>query len=363
MDRMQHRRVRVLATLRTAHLERFHELVPASVLYANTSYDFDPTLLDGLDVHRFAGPWDLFRRLLAARIEAIEINEPLMLASTRSTLVALAAVRARGLVARRRVRVVAYAIENLDPFTSLQHRVRSRWRRLLFRALVRVVTGQLDRLAVGTDGALAAYRPYLRGRRLTTRLVPALPARCAVCPAVEPDDTRAGVVFVGAFDERKGVRQLLDAWPGVLEAHPRTTLHLLGKGPLSDLAERAARSVPGVTTTIDPSRRAIHEALRGAKVLVLLSRPSPTWREQLGLPILEGLAHGCEIVATDETGMAGWLAGHGHRVVAGTAGPDEVTQAVVDALVGRRTPADVVADLPPVDGRLAADRWMFSDGG
>ena len=92
---------------------------------------------------------------------------------------------------------------------------------------------------------------------------------------------------------------------------------------------------------------------------VLLSQPTPTWREQVGLPVVEGLAHGCTVVTTTETGLAGWLAAHGHEVLPPGA-PDGEVAAAVDRALGRRRPAgDVLADLPAADGRLAADRWMF----
>jgi glycosyltransferase involved in cell wall biosynthesis len=90
---------------------------------------------------------------------------------------------------------------------------------------------------------------------------------------------------------------------------------------------------------------------------VLPSQPSATWREQVGLPIVEGLSYGCTIVTTTETGLAGWLSEHGHRVVAADADDGELAAAVAAALLN--PVEDVVASLPDHDGRLAADAWMF----
>jgi len=64
------------------------------------------------------------------------------------------------------------------------------------------------------------------------------------------------------------------------------------------------------------------------------------------------------VVTTDETGLATWLSDHGHHVVRGAAGADEVGDAVRRALAKDRPPTSVLADLPPVDGRLAADTWL-----
>jgi hypothetical protein len=152
-------RVRVYHGVRTAHLERFHVLEPASVLYTARSYDFAPALLEGLDVHRVAGAGDVFFRLLRTPVSALEINEPLLLRATRLSLLAVAAVRLRGLVTRRRVRVVSYAIGNDDPFAGASTRLRSPWRRAAFRLAVRWLVGQVDRLAVGTPAPWRSTGP------------------------------------------------------------------------------------------------------------------------------------------------------------------------------------------------------------
>ncbi|GAA3533808.1 hypothetical protein AFL01nite_21380 [Aeromicrobium flavum] len=351
-------RVRVYEGLRTAHLERFHQWEPASVLYGGRNYDFAEELLRGLDVRRFGSTASLARDLLRADVRQLEVNEPLMLSAVKNSLVAAVAVRLRGLVAGRRVRIVSYAIGNDDPFTSPSPRLASWWRRRLYRAMVRLLMLQVDRLAVGTEGAMVQYRPYRTRRSAQVRLVPALPEPCAVCPL---DGARTAVVFLGAFDERKGLRQLLEAWPKIRASAPGVPLRILGKGDLRPLAEEAAATWDEVTVHVDPSRELIHRELASAAVLVLLSQPTPTWREQVGLPLVEALAHGCEVVATTETGIADWLAGHGHRVLdPRTAGPDEVAAAVRQALAADRAAGDVLRDLPTVDGRLAADRWMFS---
>jgi len=361
MESLVHRRVRIYGTLRTAHLERFHALEPAAVLYARRNYDFDPKLLDGLEAHRFTGVGDLFRRLWSSDVRELEINEPLMLASLKLGVVAVAAVRLRGLLSGRRARVVAYAIRNTDPFTRPTARLRSWWRRRAYRTTAGLLLRQVDRLAFGTPGAAEAYAPYLPPARPTTRLIPALPTACDACPPATASTIRQGVVFVGAFDERKGLRQLLAAWPLVRDAAPTAPLRALGKGDLRGLAEDASDRDPLVTTIVDPSREQIHQAMREAKVLVLLSQPSSTWREQVGLPIVEGLSHGCEVVATSETGIARWLEEHGHHVVDGaTAGPSEIADAILAGLRSSRPASAIVHDLPEVDGRIAADRWMFS---
>ena len=64
---------------------------------------------------------------------------------------------------------------------------------------------------------------------------------------------------------------------------------------------------------------------------------------------------------TSETGLAGWLADHGHQVLPPGAGPAEVAEAIRQALTGSLTPQQILSTLPAVDGRLAADAWLFGD--
>ena len=72
---------------------------------------------------------------------------------------------------------------------------------------------------------------------------------------------------------------------------------------------------------------------------------------------MEGLSYGCTIVTTTETGLAGWLTEHQHRVLPADADEAQLAAAIVDAL--RRPVAGVRDPLPAQDGRLTADAWMF----
>ena len=65
---------------------------------------------------------------------------------------------------------------------------------------------------------------------------------------------------------------------------------------------------------------------------MLPSQPTSAWREQVGLPIVEGLSYGCTIVTTTETGLAGWLSEHRHRVLPADANEAQLAAAIIDAL-------------------------------
>lgn len=349
-------RVRVYTTVRTAHLERAKQLTPATILYRGRRYDFDEDVARGVDlVH--ASPLRSALLLLTSTTSVVEINEPLMLSSLAGCRLALLALTLRRIATGRRARVVTYAIENADPFAGpAAGGVRAAVRRRLQLALARGIARRVDRIAYGTSAAALLYEQRLPELvRATARIVPALPAARTVPGAKRP----GSVVFLGAFAERKGLPVLLAAWDSVRAAQPEATLTLLGKGALEGEAHRFAADRPEVRVLVDPPRDRIFAELDAAQVLVLPSQPRPSWREQVGLPIVEGLSAGCSIVTTAETGLASWLADHGHAVVTD---PDDAAAlaAAIGAQVALARPADdVLADLPVRDGRLAADDWLF----
>jgi len=353
--------VRLYETVRTAHLERARELAPASILYRRRRYDFDASLTAGLDLVE-AGPLRAAVVLARSDVREVEVNEPLMVSSLRRTAMALAAVDVRAALRRRpRPVVTTYAIAN-DERPPVRPGALGRARRLVDRALVRHVARRVDRAVFGTAAArdlYAAQAPAVLRARHT--LLWALPTPCACGPVGSP--APGSVLFVGAFEERKGVRQLLAAWPLVAAACPDARLTLVGTGPLLADVEAFAAGRADVEVVVDPPRSEVHRLQREHAVAVLLSQRTRTWREQVGLPVVEGLAHGCAVVATDETGLADWLREHGHGVLPVSAGAAAVAQEVRARITRARAASDVLADLPAQDGRLAADAWLFGPAG
>ncbi|WP_374201448.1 glycosyltransferase [Blastococcus sp. MG754427] len=171
--------------------------------------------------------------------------------------------------------------------------------------------------------------------------------------------TRAGkVIFLGALEERKGVPLLLASWPHVRVNCPDATLTVIGSGPLEPAVREWASGRDEVSLRSNASRKDIHRDLLESSVLVLLSQPERYWREQIGLPILEGISHGCRIVTTDQTGIADWLQETGHEVVPHTADPSQAAGAIEAAL--HAGPWNGRGTLPSTNGRASAAAWMFA---
>lgn len=377
---LHHQHVRLYEQVRSAHLERARDLAPAAIVYRVKRYDFDPTLTDGVELAQ-AGTLAAARLAMRSRITRVEVDEPLYLDSLPRTAAVLAVLGMKRLGGAPRAEIATYAIEDLDPFAARPPRVRSRVRRSLERVLAGYIWHRLDTVVYGTSEAGALYGSTFRHSPRRQLTVEALPSPCACldhpagsgtatstatadgAPAGPVQRDPDGVLFLGALSPRKGFADVLEAWPAILSRHPGARLTIVGAGELLPQAEAAAAADLSIRLIVDPARSVVHDELRRAHVLVLPSRRVGTWREQVGLPIVEGLAHGCEIVTTSETGIAEWLIDAGHVVLPAEVLSAGLADGVVDALVNPRTSDDILADLPGVDGRIAAGRALFREAG
>ena len=107
-------------------------------------------------------------------------------------------------------------------------------------------------------------------------------------------DARLLVVCVGRLSRQKGQDVLLRAWTGVEAAAPEARLVLVGDGP--DRAALEAAVPSGVLFAGE--RRDVDRWLAAADLVVLPSR----W-EGLSLGLLEAMASGRSVVATDVAGV------------------------------------------------------------
>jgi glycosyltransferase involved in cell wall biosynthesis len=241
------------------------------------------------------------------------------------------------------------SVVNVSDFRNFVHGVLSRY-----------IARRLQRVCFGTAASLNLYDPWLReiGATAETCLIEAVPAKCTCLDDSKKDPNL--VVFVGSLEIRKGVPLLLEAWPLVKLGQPDARLVIVGKGLLQASVDAFSQGRSDVELVVDPPRADIHRLLRRARVVVLLSQAVDGWREQVGLPIVEGLAHGCRIVSTADTGLSCWLASNGHYVV-----PDSSLPAVASAMGGSLSgtigePANLLSRLPAEDGRRAAERWLLN---
>ena len=318
--------------LRSSHLERLEALPGFRLLASGRHPDCDDALLARAPFPVLLAPHDaLAADLSADPPDVLEVTEPMWTAQWEPSL--RLADAAPGAL------LVTYVIEVLAPPDP-------------------PAADRLGAVAYGSQAARRAYEGAYPGAGWTAGVHEERRARCPDCfPSGDGDEATAWpeVVFAAEFSERKAVDLLLPAWD---EARPAGwRLRLLGWGPRTAAVQKWARGRDDVDVVVGASREVVHDALRRAAVVVLPSRRVPGWREQIGLSLVEGLAHGCRLLTTTESGLAEGLAGTAHVVVA----PDEAA-ALADGL--RRVTAPGAADkaLPgrEEDSRRQALRWLAS---
>jgi glycosyltransferase involved in cell wall biosynthesis len=354
--------IRVYRRIRTAHLERLALMRPAELVFNETRYDFERGAIDPNRRPRLLSRGGVVVMLARRSFRVVELGEPSIVNNWPDLVAQLVVIRVRDLITRRRTRIVTYCIGIADPAEEVEVRlhVGAKVARRLTTLILRATVPRFDRLAFGTAGSRAAYEAYVDAEVVAdrSRLFEALPAPCE-CLTMAPPERQNRLLFIGAFIGRKGIEQLMHGWETVRVAGTTAQLALIGKGELTEQVLEWAADKSEVSVIVDPPREKIHELLRSSTTIALLSQRAGHWREQIGLPILEGLSHGCEVVATTETGLAPWLREHGHDVIAPDAAPDVTGAALVRALrrgARRRGTLDV---LPQQDQRIAADHWMF----
>jgi glycosyltransferase involved in cell wall biosynthesis len=155
-------------------------------------------------------------------------------------------------------------------------------------------------------------------------------------PATSPAGpaARKRIACIGRLVRQKAFDVMVAALPEVLEVQP-AELIIAGEGPELAHLQCAATGLPVSFIGVLPTPRSVADFLRTIDLLVLPSRHE-------GLPnvVLEALACGVPVVATDVPGMAEASAGHTRLVPPDD--PSRLAAAVIDAL---RVPAQSFA--PP----------------
>ncbi|HEY2190737.1 MAG TPA: glycosyltransferase [Actinomycetospora sp.] len=307
--------LRIVPNLRSSVVE---EMPPGQlVLFTSRIADSDAALLEGNPAVRSFSWAALVTAMRDPGLELMEVAEPLWLGEWVRAVryIVLVKLLRRVLPGRGRVTVATYAIDNLDARARLAIRSLRSWpvpdavARRLATAVVGTSLLLLDVVVFGTSGACENYRrafgPALRRTRYTV-----LPPRLDMCTVCGPGAGDGGprepvMLFLGTPSERKGFDILTTAWQtaGAAERGWR----LVVADPRGD----AAPDLPaGVEIRTGLTRRTVHDLLRSGAAVVMPSVRLPGWREQIGLPLVEGLAHGCRVVTTTETGLAEDLREH-----------------------------------------------------
>lgn len=247
-----------------------------------------------------------------ADADVVHIHEPLM------PFVSLGAIRA-----------------DTPPKVGTFHADPGRIARTMYRTaapMLRRVVRRLDAVTAVSEVAAGAIAPFVDDLRI-------VPNGIDLDSYADRghDRTPGRVVFVGRDDPRKGLDVLLEAWPSITAAVPTSTLHVVGaegSGP------------PGVRFL---GRVSEEEKVRELTEAVVLAAPN-RGGESFGIVVLEGLASGCAVVASDLTAFVAVADDTATYV------PVEDPGALADAVVGLLTDPGAAATLGAA-GRTRSERF------
>jgi glycosyltransferase involved in cell wall biosynthesis len=171
-------------------------------------------------------------------------------------------------------------------------------------------TRMLTEHVYGSAAAIVAYGEHVKRFVVDTAAVD--PNKVYVAgQAVEPEaftslqPSRNGsdeVLFVGQFEERKGLRHLLDAFAALPDVPAR--LRLIGNGSLEPEVSRRAADDPRVELVGYVPQERLPAELARSRCLVLPSITTDLDREPWGLVVNEAMHAGVPVVTTDAVGAA-----------------------------------------------------------
>lgn len=153
------------------------------------------------------------------------------------------------------------------------------------------------------------------------------PWAAAGAEAVKTRGDEPSVVFLGRFEERKGLDILLQAWPSVAARAPQARLTVAGSGRLEPLVHAALAGPAGASIrhVREPSGE---EARRLVADADIFAAPSP-FGESFGIVLIEAMAAGTVPVAAENSGYATVLTGPGRDLLV----PPGDAAALADAIV------------------------------
>lgn len=130
----------------------------------------------------------------------------------------------------------------------------------------------------------------------------------AADPGPQPDvlDRPRQVLFAGRLVEEKGVRTLLEAWSALrADGH---VLRVCGEGPLRGLVEQAQTADPSIQLLGWVTAAEMAAEIRDARVALV---PSEWYEAGPPLVLLDALAHGTPVVASDLENISATLVSTG----------------------------------------------------
>jgi glycosyltransferase involved in cell wall biosynthesis len=133
-------------------------------------------------------------------------------------------------------------------------------------------------------------------------------------------------VYTGRLHEAKGLHDLIRAWPAVLARWPYARLWLVGDGPereelYESILDQGLRGIVSMPGAFDD----VQDVLNAADVFVL-----PSYQEGMSISLLEAMATGVPVVASDIEGNRLLVEHERHGLLVPVREPLRIAQAIHD---------------------------------
>ena len=218
-------------------------------------------------------------------------------------------------------------LADTPPVVGTFHADPGRVARAMYRGLAPLVRAIVRRLAVVTAVSEVAAAPL--HRIAEPRIVPNGIDLEPYEEAAEGDSEPGLVAFIGRDEPRKGLDVLLDAWPDVLEAAPQARLVVMGASSRVAAPDRV-EFLGRVGDDVKVARLGAAEVMTAPNL----------GGESFGIVVLEGLAAGCAMVASD---LAAFRAVAGDAAVYVPAGDPAALGGAVSSLLESAQQRDALA--------------------
>lgn len=167
-------------------------------------------------------------------------------------------------------------------------------------AVIRRAYSQADQVHVVSQDMAQCIRGWTDGKATIRVLYNPVPAKQFPWSGPRGDKANPAVLFMGRVGDRKGIFDLIEAWPTVLARVPSARLRVGGDGDLEKLRSRLQEL--GIADSVEVlgwvSGSARLDAYAEADVYCL-----PSYAEGLPVSVLEAMASGLAVVGTDVDGF------------------------------------------------------------
>ncbi len=163
---------------------------------------------------------------------------------------------------------------------------------------------------------------------------------------------RPVITFLGRLDEpRKGLAVFADAIPAVLAVHPEARFLIAGRGRAEEIRRRLAVHGDSVEFLGEVTDRQKESLLRGSTIHVA----PQTGGESFGIVLVEAMAAGCAVVASDLAAFRAVLEDGHAGLLFPTGDSRALAETLVSALANRRQLARIAEA-----GQLASSHYDWS---